>query len=172
MEGAAGRVYFSALAELLPKEAAFQGRGRGADAGPFNQMLNYGYGILTQELVRLCAKAKLDPYIGVMHADGYDRPSLVYDLEEPFRAGVEETVFKLFSRRRIQVEHHFTPISQGTQLSGEGKRLLSDAFHSAQERREKGRSPKMRMRDLVSGLARELGAFGEEEEPVVLVGHA
>lgn len=78
-EGAAGQVYFSALSALLPAEAGSRGRERGGNAGAFNQMLNYGYEMLYQELLSLCGKARLDPYIGVMHTDGWNRPTLVYD---------------------------------------------------------------------------------------------
>lgn len=81
-EGTAGRVFFSALFALLPPEAGFKKRDRGLEAGPFNQMLNYGYGVLYREVRNLCTKAR--PYIGVMHTDSYNRPPLVYGLVEPY----------------------------------------------------------------------------------------
>lgn len=144
-EGSAGRIYFSALREILPPEADFSERARGAKAGAFNQMLNYGYGVLYQEMFRLCTQTRLDPYIGVMHTDQYNRPALVYDLVEPFRADVEACVIKLFTRRRIRVSEHFQSADTGLCLSGAGKQLLLDTLYQ----KRKGAN---RMARLVNGL--------------------
>lgn len=58
LEGTAGRLYFSALKKILPDHAGFYVRGRGEQAGPFNQMLNYGYGLLYQEVLYSCQRDK------------------------------------------------------------------------------------------------------------------
>lgn len=150
-EGTAGRVYFAALSALLPDEAEFRGRERGGTAGAFNQMLNYGYGILYRELLSLCGRARLDPYIGVMHTDGWNRPTLVYDLIEPFRIDVEQAVFFLFSRKRVHAEIHFEKTEQGHILSKEGKQLLMEAVHRAC-----GGGYKNDMEHLVAGFAKGL----------------
>ena len=124
-EGAAGREYFQALARILPKSAGFQGRARGSGADPFNQMLNYGYGILYRRIFDLCVQANLDPYIGLLHAEAYNRPVLVYDLIEPFRFLVESTVFSLFAKGEAYVRSLIEMSEEQTEdlrLSVEGKK--------------------------------------------------
>ena len=59
-------------------------------------MLNYSYGVLYGRVERLLILAGLDPFIGFFHCDSYKKPSLVYDLIEPFRAIAERTTV-LFS---------------------------------------------------------------------------
>ncbi len=152
-EGSAGRIYFSALESLLPPEAEFSGRAGGAGDGAFNRMLNYGYGVLYQELLRLCIKARLDPYLGVMHTDGYSRPALTFDLIEPFRTAAEQTVCKLFFRRQVRADEHFTQVDDGSKiiLSGQGKRLLMDELSVVMKKKYSSE-----MARLVSGLAKGL----------------
>lgn len=157
-EGSAGRVYFSALAILLPPEAEFKGRARGAGSGTFNQMLNYGYGVLYREILGLCAKARLDPYIGVMHVDNYNRPTLVYDLVEPFRVDVEQAVFFLFSRRRVRSEEHFEASGKELALSKEGKYILMKALYRVWKEPQG-----LGMGQLVSGLAKGLDKWSIEK---------
>lgn len=153
LEGTAGRVYFFALKKILPDNAGFCERGRGEGTGPFNQMLNYGYGVLYQEVLRSCEKARLDPYIGVMHTDGYNRPALVYDLVEPFRTSVDKVVCKLFARRQIRVDEHFAH-DQGLCLSKNGKQLLLKELFA-----ELKSGPKLQIQQLVSNLAKDLAGW-------------
>lgn len=152
-EGTAGRIYFAALSALLPPEAEFHSRERGTAAGTFNLMLNYGYGVLYREVSALCARAKLDPYIGVMHTDGWNRPTLVYDLVEPFRADVEQAVFFLFSRRRVHADIHFDNVEEGRVLSKEGKQLLMEALYHVWRGERKGRMEKL-VTGFSSGLSK------------------
>jgi len=156
-EGTAGRIYFSTLSMLLPPEAEFKKRSRGRGAGAFNQMLNYGYGVLYRKGLNLCAKARLAPYIGVMHTDNYNRPTLVYDLVEPFRADVEQAVFFLFSKRKVHSESHFETSEQGFMLSKEGKQLLVGALYHVWRD-----SHSLNVEQLVSGLAKGLADWPVE----------
>lgn len=137
LEGSAGRIYFAALEAILPPEADFSGRARGDEAGPFNQMLNYGYGILYQEMLRFCIRARLDPYIGVMHTDQYNCPTLVYDLVEPFRAGIEHVVCKLFTKHQVHIPEHFQQDGPRLFLSSTGKKLLTAAIYDSGKNQDK-----------------------------------
>lgn len=62
-----------------------------------------------------------------MHTDGWNRPTLVFDLVEPFRAIVDQEVFFLFSKKRVHPESHFENTEQGRMLSKEGKQILMEA---------------------------------------------
>jgi CRISPR-associated protein Cas1 len=63
-------------------------RDRKEDAGP-NQMLNYGYSVLSALCHRSLIIHGLVPQLGVHHKARYRSDPLVYDLMEPFRPAVE-----------------------------------------------------------------------------------
>ncbi|MDZ7385489.1 MAG: CRISPR-associated endonuclease Cas1, partial [candidate division KSB1 bacterium] len=134
IEGGAGRAYFAALSFLIPEPFKFQGRSRQPAKDEFNAMLNYAYGILYSMVERACLLAGLDPFVGFLHADNYNKKSLVFDLIEPFRIIAEETTFYLFSKRQVRREH-FDYLHNGVSLNSEGKKLLISAFNSRLEER-------------------------------------
>lgn len=85
LEGTAGRAYFQCLTKLMPEKYRFNGRSRRPAKDPFNAVLNYCYGILYSRVEKACILSGLDPYVGFLHTDNYNKKSLVFDLIEPFR---------------------------------------------------------------------------------------
>ena len=79
-----------------------RGRSRNPAKDEFNCLLNYAYGVLYGLVERACLLAGLDPYIGFVHTDHYNKPSLVFDLIENYRIWADETVVQLFSRHKIK----------------------------------------------------------------------
>lgn len=129
-EGSAGRVYFQTLGELMPEKYKFEGRSRNPAKDGFNCMLNYSYGVLYSQVERACILAGLDPYIGIMHTDNYNRQALVYDIVEMYRGYMDEIVFKLFSGKKVKDEF-FNPVEGGVYLNEEGKKVLIEAVNKA-----------------------------------------
>jgi CRISPR-associated protein Cas1 len=43
-------------------------------------MLNYSYGVLYSLVEKACILAGLDPFVGFLHTDNYNKKSLVFDL--------------------------------------------------------------------------------------------
>ncbi len=119
-EGNASRLYFKAISQLLPRKYKFLGRSYRPARDQFNAVLNYGYGILYSKVEKALIIAGLDPYIGILHTDNYNKKSLVFDMIEPFRILVERPIFYMFSRRKIK-DDHFKVEEQGYQLNDEGK---------------------------------------------------
>ena len=140
-EGNAGRIYFQTLGELIPDKYKFTERSRNPAKDPFNCMLNYAYGILYSRVEKACILAGLDPYIGIMHTDNYNRQALVYDIVEMYRTYMDEIVFKLFTTKKVS-EDYFDPIEEGVYLNQEGKKALIEAINKAFESkiRYKGRN--------------------------------
>lgn len=128
LEGAAGKHYLSALNDLLPNEYRFEGRSTQPAEDMFNAFLNYGYGILRRKVERALVLAGVHPYIGFMHADGYQRTSMVFDFMEPFRVWVDETVLKLFFGKQPNRRHVQPHGDNGLWLNTMGTRLLGTAF--------------------------------------------
>lgn len=88
IEGAFAARYWTVLATVVPEGLGWPGRlGRGA-GDLFNQVLNYGYGVLYKQVEYALVLAGLDPYAGFLHADRPGKPSLVLDLIEEFRQAV------------------------------------------------------------------------------------
>jgi CRISPR-associated protein Cas1 len=65
-------------------------------------MLNYGYGILINNVRTQIIAAGLDPTIGIIHGNKNPLP-LVYDLMEPLRPVVDQAVIE------FALSHTFTP---------------------------------------------------------------
>ncbi len=84
MEAQAANRYWDVVASLLPSQLGFHGRDpEGTDV--VNLALNYGYGILYSVMERYLVMAGLDPYLGILHTIKSGKPSLVFDIVEPFR---------------------------------------------------------------------------------------
>ncbi|MDP8204431.1 MAG: CRISPR-associated endonuclease Cas1 [Candidatus Tenebribacter mawsonii] len=123
IEGNISRVYFQTLSALLPKKYNFHGRSSRPAKDPFNAFLNYGYGVLYSKIEKALIIAGLDPYIGLLHTDNYNKKSLVFDFIEPYRTLIDEPVFYLFSRRKIK-NSYYDEIKNGVILNEEGKRFF------------------------------------------------
>jgi CRISPR-associated protein Cas1 len=132
LEGMAARSYFEALSAIMPEKYRFAGRSRNPAKDEFNALLNYGYGVLYSLMEKGCIIAGLDPYLGFLHSDSYNKLSLVFDIIEMFRIYVDETVVYLFSRRMVKDEF-FEPLEQGLGLSKDGKAALIEALNKTLE---------------------------------------
>ncbi len=145
LEGMASRAYFGAISSIMPERYRFPGRSRSPAKDEFNAMLNYGYGVLYSLVEKGCIIAGLDPYVGFLHTDSYNKKSLVFDIIEIFRTYIDEAVVHLFTRRMIKDEF-FEPLEQGVGLSKEGKAALIEAVNGALEEpiSYRGRNVKVR----------------------------
>jgi CRISPR-associated protein Cas1 len=128
LEGACGKIYFDALSFIMPERFKFEGRSRNPAKDEFNALLNYAYGILYSIVEKCCIIAGLDPYIGFLHSDNYNKKSLVFDLIEMYRIFAEETVVFLFAKREVKVEY-FDKVKDGLLLNKEGRIFLIEAFN-------------------------------------------
>jgi len=132
IEGLAGKEYFEALSFIMPEQYKFEGRSRNPAKDEFNCLLNYAYGVLYSMVEKSCIIAGLDPYIGFIHADNYNKKSLVFDLIEMYRVFAEKTVMYLFSKRKVKKEY-FDKIKNGLSLNQEGKALLINELNDTFE---------------------------------------
>lgn len=106
LEAEAARLYWSAVAALLPRDVGFSGRDQdGCDQ--LNTSLNYGYGILYSVIWRSVVILGMDPYAGFLHVDRSGKPVLTFDLIEVFRAiAVDYPLIKSFmSGLRLEVKN-------------------------------------------------------------------
>lgn len=123
IEGNISRIYFSTLSQLLPKIYQFEKRSSRPAKDAFNAFLNYGFGILYGKVERALIIAGLDPYIGLLHSDNYNKKSLVFDFIEQYRILIEKPVFYLFSRRKVKNDL-YDEIKNGVTLNEAGKKFF------------------------------------------------
>jgi CRISPR-associated protein Cas1 len=133
IEGMASRRYFEVLSSIMPERYKFESRSRNPATDEFNAMLNYGYGVLYSMVEKACIIAGLDPYIGFLHTDNYNKKSLVFDIIEMFRTFVDEAVVHLFTKRKVKAEY-FDTIQNGLSLNKEGKAVLIEALNETFEK--------------------------------------
>ncbi len=136
-EGYCARKYFSTLGELIPEKYKFNGRSKNPANDQFNCMLNYAYGVLYSRVESSCIIAGLDPYIGIMHTDNYNRTALVFDLIEMYRGYMDEIVFSLFSKRKVKQDMFDKIEGGGYWLSKLGKQILIEAVNTRLEEKIK-----------------------------------
>lgn len=128
LEGSAGLYYWQAISLLLPERYHFKERSRNPAKDEFNCLLNYAYGVLYSEVERACILAGLDPFVGFVHTDNYNKKSLVFDLIECYRIWAEETVVALFASRGTIKEEWFSKLHNGLWLDKPGKQGLMQPF--------------------------------------------
>jgi len=148
IEGMAGKEYFEALSYIIPERFKFNGRSRNPAKDEFNCLLNYGYGVLYSMVEKGCILAGLDPYLGFIHTDNYNKKSLVFDLIEMFRILVDKTVFYLFSKRKVKKEY-FDQIKNGLSLNQEGKAVLISALNEILEKKVRYRGRNIKNRNII-----------------------
>jgi CRISPR-associated protein Cas1 len=148
LEGTAGRTYFEALSYIMPDRFKFDGRSRNPAKDEFNCLLNYGYGVLYSMVEKACIIAGLDPYVGFIHTDNYNKLSLVFDLIEPFRILVDQTVVYLISGRKVKSEY-FDKLKNGLTLNKEGKAVLIEALNNTFEKTVRYRGRNIKNRNII-----------------------
>jgi len=133
VEGMASQIYFNTISSIMPEQWKFKGRSRDPARDAFNCLLNYGYGVLYSRVERACIIAGLDPYVGFLHTDNYNKRSFVFDLIEIFRTHIDRTVVNLFSKKQVSPSH-FDSVPGGLYLNKEGKAVLIGAVNEMFDR--------------------------------------
>ncbi|MCI2108167.1 MAG: CRISPR-associated endonuclease Cas1 [Bacteroidales bacterium] len=123
-EGVASKIYFEALNMFIPEKFRFDSRTQHPAKDPVNAMLNYGYGLLYGKIEGALIKAGIDPYVGIMHRDNYNRPVLVYDVIELYRIWVDYVVYSLVNQNAVS-EDYFSIKEDGSYwLENLGRNVL------------------------------------------------
>ncbi|RME42041.1 MAG: CRISPR-associated endonuclease Cas1 [Chloroflexi bacterium] len=165
-EGRAAQRYWAGVRLVLRADLGWPGRETRGATDPFNQALNYGYGVLYGQIERVILLAGLDPYAGFLHADRPGKPSLVLDLIEEFRQQVvDRTIIGLVNKGVAigQTEHG--------RLDRDTRRLLAERVLERLESPVRYEGKRHRLGAVMQMQARHLATFlrGEREtyEPFV-----
>lgn len=127
LEGMAARGYFQHLDALIP--GALQGRTRRPALDPVNCYLGAVYGLLRSSVHAAVVHAGLDPWLGYVHGSRPNKPSLVLDLMEEFRALLSDRlVASLFNRDQIRASYHRSLPGGAVELTDAGWKHLLGAW--------------------------------------------
>lgn len=128
-EGLSSKIYFETLNLFLPEEYRFEKRSKHPATDIVNAFLNYGYGVLYGKVEGALIKVGIDPYIGVLHRDDYNRPVLVYDVIELYRVWVDYVVYSLVAQRAITDEYYSVQSDGSYWLESLGRRVLIQSLN-------------------------------------------
>ncbi|HHP7244724.1 MAG TPA: CRISPR-associated endonuclease Cas1, partial [Elainellaceae cyanobacterium] len=108
-EGHGANLYFRAYAKLLKGKFEFEKRTRRPPTDPVNSLLSLGYTLLSQNLHSMVEAVGLHTHFGNLHQPQKNRPSLVCDLVEEFRAGGVDSLVAYLINSNIFTEEDFMP---------------------------------------------------------------
>ena len=128
-EGVSSKIYFETLNHFIPEEYRFAARSQHPAMDVVNAMLNYGYGLLYGKIEGALIKVGIDPYVGIMHRDDYNRPVLVYDVIEIYRIWVDYVVYSLIAQRVINDDYYSVREDGSYWLEGLGRRVLIQSMN-------------------------------------------
>jgi len=163
-EGTAGRIYFECLSGLIPEKYQFERRSRRPAKDPFNACLNYCYGMLYPLIEKACILSGLDPYIGFLHADNYNKKSLVFDFIEPFRIYAEQVVIYLFTGKKIKDEY-FDTREEAVSLNQAGKPAVVEAMNKHLDESVRYRRKNVKRRHILQHEAHRLANILLSDDP-------
>ncbi|CAN2040606.1 CRISPR-associated endonuclease Cas1 [Candidatus Magnetomoraceae bacterium gMMP-15] len=155
LEGSAGRSYFRCISKLLPEKYRFKERTRRPARDEFNACLNYCYGILYSLVEKSCILSGLDPYVGFLHTDNYNKKSLVFDFIEPFRIYAEQTTVYLFTGKKIK-DKYFDSSKDAVSLNENGKPVIVEAFNKHLDESVRYRKRNVKRRFIIQNEAHRL----------------
>jgi CRISPR-associated protein Cas1 len=136
-EGSASALYFSVFSLMLKqqrKEFAFTGRSRRPPLDAVNCLLSFLYALVRNDCVAALTSVGLDPFVGFLHVDRPNRPSLALDLMEEFRPWVADRVaITLINRQQVSAEHFAQREGGAVEFTDTGRKLVIKAY---QERKQ------------------------------------
>lgn len=136
-EGMAGQTYFAVFSLLLKQQRdtfAFTVRSRRPPRDRVNCLLSFLYALVRHDCVAALTATGLDPFVGFLHADRPNRPSLALDLMEEFRPWLADRLaITLINRQQIGAEHFAEREGGAVEFTETGRKSVIKAY---QERKQ------------------------------------
>lgn len=136
-EGLASCVYFSVFSLMLKQQReifAFKGRSRRPPRDRINCLLSFLYALVRHDCIAGLTAAGLDPFVGFLHVDRANRPSLALDLMEEFRPWLADRLaITLINRQQIGPDHFKEREGGAVEFTDAGRKHVIKAY---QERKQ------------------------------------
>jgi CRISPR-associated protein Cas1 len=139
VEGMAAQTYFSVFALLLKQqrdEFAFSTRSRRPPRDRVNCLISFLYALVRHDCVAALTSIGLDPFVGFLHVDRPNRPSLALDLMEEFRPWLADRIaVTLINRQQIQAGHFAVREGGAVEFTDTGRRVVIKAYQDRKQER-------------------------------------
>ena len=136
-EGMAGQLYFSVFSLALKQQRelfTFSSRSRRPPRDRINCLLSFTYALVRHDCIAALTAAGLDPFVGFLHVDRPNRPSLALDLMEEFRPWLADRLaITLINRQQIGPSHFVEREGGAVEFTEAGRKLVIKAY---QERKQ------------------------------------
>lgn len=137
IEGAASEDYFAVFGLLLKQQRndfGFVRRSRRPPRDRINCLLSFLYALVRHDCVAALTAIGLDPFVGFLHADRPNRPSLALDLMEEFRPWLADRLtVTLVNRQQIGPDHFRVRDGGAVEFAEKGRKAVIQAY---QERKK------------------------------------
>jgi CRISPR-associated protein Cas1 len=136
-EGMASNIYFGVFPLLLKQQRQdflFARRSRRPPRDRINCLLPFLYALVRHDCVAALTAAGLDPFVGFLHTDRPNRPSLALDLMEEFRPWLADRLaVTLINRQQIGPSDFQIREGGAVELTDTGRKAVIKAY---QERKQ------------------------------------
>ena len=136
-EGMAAQLYFSVFSLMLKQQRetfTFSTRSRRPPRDRINCLLSFLYALVRHDCIAGLTAAGLDPFVGFLHVDRPNRPSLALDLMEEFRPWLADRLaITLINRQQIGESHFREREGGAVEFTDSGRKLVIKAY---QERKQ------------------------------------
>lgn len=136
-EGQAANLYFAVFSLHLQQQREvfkFHTRSRRPPLDRINCLLSFLYALVRHDCISALTSTGLDPFVGFLHTDYPNRPSLALDLMEEFRPVLAERLaITLVNRRQISEGDFIIREGGAVELTPTGRKNLISAYQTRKQ---------------------------------------
>lgn len=153
LEAHASKKYWEGFEGLLKDKTAFVGREQRGASDLVNSLLNYGYGILYNQVHCAVLLSGLEPFAGFLHVDRPGKHSLVLDMVEEFRQPVVDRTVLAFINKGEDME------MDGDRLPDAARKEFAEKVRERLESTERWEGKKLKIKTIIERQARHLATY-------------
>lgn len=131
-EGLGAAQYFSVFSLMLKQQRdafGFSGRNRRPPRDRVNCLLSFLYALVRHDCIAALTAAGLDPFVGFLHVDRPNRPSLALDLMEEFRPWLADRLaITLVNRQQISPDDFKVREGGAVEFTDAGRKRVITAY--------------------------------------------
>jgi CRISPR-associated protein Cas1 len=130
-EGAAARLYFEALGQLITNPGfSLTERNRRPPKDPINSLLSFGYTLLFNNVLSLILAEGLNPYLGNLHRSERKEMHLAFDLMEEWRSPIVDSLVMWLVNKKVfrPTDFTFPNADGGVYLESTARRIFLRHF--------------------------------------------